>query len=472
MPAKSQQQQKFMGLVHAYKKGEVPASKVSKAVKDAAKSMSKKSVKKYAKTDHDDLPKKVTEEKKNSNNLYLEFTDAVQDFNDKCIEISDKITKLKGDKTDGKILMKNVKKHLIPLVKLMNSWNKGQQKNPGLTTESKACLCEACQKGYMTHPTRKTKIMFGKRYRNCVKKEAISDKMSVIMTKLAKSLGIKSVVDMATGSGSLSYFLDDKMEAKKLATMLKKTFKRVRLIPLDKSKGDSANFVVAADMLGLESKDHEGSMAKSQLERSKEYAEMIYKIIQNVDKNKDGEVEFPAWVQSKLTKSMDYLQSVYNYLDGKDGLDDKFQDEASTSSNLPGYKTPQAFAKSTKSAIDWDDEDDDDEILGGILDKRKKRVKRFGEGNTLPYSSKEAKIHIDNDIRKMSKHLGKASQQVIKIMMDGVKGGKYDAMDITRGIETGQLNRTHEGERPFMKMLWRKVRDGFRRYSKDGKLRK
>ena len=137
MPAKSQQQQKFMGLVHAYKKGEVPASKVSSAIKQAAKSMSKKSVKKYAKTDHDDLPKKVTEEKKNSNNLYLEFTDAVQDFNDKCIEISDKITKLKGDKTDGKILMKNVKKHLIPLVKLMNSWNKGQQKNPHLTTEGR-----------------------------------------------------------------------------------------------------------------------------------------------------------------------------------------------------------------------------------------------------------------------------------------------------------------------------------------------
>ena len=34
-----------------------------------------------------------------------------------------------------------------------------------------------------------------------------------------------------------------------------------------------------------------------------------------------------AWVQSKLTKSMDYLQSVYNYLDGKDGLDDKFQNK-------------------------------------------------------------------------------------------------------------------------------------------------
>ena len=87
------------------------------------------------------------------------------------------------------------------------------------------------------------------------------------------------------------------------------------------------------------------------------------------------------------------------------------------------------------------------------------------------WSSSEAKSHMNNDVSKMSKILGKASQQVIKVMMDGVKGGKYDAMDIVRGIETGNLNRTHEGERPFMKMLWRKVRDGFRRYSKRGKLR-
>ena len=127
-----------------------------------------------------------------------------------------------------------------------------------------------------------------------------------------------------------------------------------------------------------EKKDHEGSMAKSQLERSKEYALMIYKIIQNVDKDGDGEVEFPAWVQSKLTKAEDYLQSVYNYLDGKDGLGDDTQ-EASQTAYVPGYQTPHAFKKSTKDALTWDDEDDDDEILGGLLDKRKKRVKRFGE---------------------------------------------------------------------------------------------
>jgi hypothetical protein len=42
---------------------------------------------------------------------------------------------------------------------------KGEKKNEEMELE------ERCQKGYKTHPTRKTKVMFGKRYRNCVKAE-------------------------------------------------------------------------------------------------------------------------------------------------------------------------------------------------------------------------------------------------------------------------------------------------------------
>ena len=64
MPAASKQQQKFMGIVRAIQKGEEPAGKFSKAAQKAAKSMKKSSVRKYAKTKHDDLPKKVKEEKK------------------------------------------------------------------------------------------------------------------------------------------------------------------------------------------------------------------------------------------------------------------------------------------------------------------------------------------------------------------------------------------------------------------------
>ena len=61
-----------------------------------------------------------------------------------------------------------------------------------------------------------------------------------------------------------------------------------------------------------------------------------------------------------------------------------------------------------------------------------------GELNELPaFSSPEAKKLVENDIKKMSKILGKSSQLVIKIMMDGVKGGRYDAMDIQRAIMGG-----------------------------------
>ena len=101
-----------------------------------------------------------------------------------------------------------------------------------------------------------------------------------------------------------------------------------------------------------------------------------------------------------------------------------------------------------------------------------KRV--FGEapiGTPPPFSSPEAKQHVDKDLVIMSKYLGKASQQVIKTMMDGVKGGKYDAMDLARGIQTGPVKRAHYGEMDFIKQLWIKVKDGFRRYSKREKLR-
>lgn len=102
--------------------------------------------------------------------------------------------------------------------------------------------------------------------------------------------------------------------------------------------------------------------------------------------------------------------------------------------------------------------------------------KVFGEApltspSQLPYSSPEAKQMVEKDIQKMSKILGKASQQSIKTMMDGVKGKRYDAMDIQRAIMSGRIRDTHTGERDFMRVLWNKVRDGFRRYSKRGKLR-
>ena len=41
-------------------------------------------------------------------------------------------------------------------------------------------LEERCQKGYKTHPTRKTKKMYGKTYRNCVKAESVIKERAAI----------------------------------------------------------------------------------------------------------------------------------------------------------------------------------------------------------------------------------------------------------------------------------------------------
>ena len=95
-----------------------------------------------------------------------------------------------------------------------------------------------------------------------------------------------------------------------------------------------------------------------------------------------------------------------------------------------------------------------------------------GELNELPaFSSPEASKQVDIDLVKMSKILGKASQQVIKTMMNGVKSNKYDAMDLQRGLQQGNVRRTHFVEINFIQQLWTKVRSGFRRYTPTGKLR-
>tara|TARA_Y100000589_G_scaffold257963_1_gene247236 strand:- start:986 stop:1402 length:417 start_codon:yes stop_codon:yes gene_type:complete len=54
--------------------------------------------------------------------------------------------------------------------------------------------------------------------------------------------------------------------------------------------------------------DHEGSMAKRQMFKTAQYAVDIFDMIE------EGE-EFPAWIQSKMTKIADYIGVVKHYLE-------------------------------------------------------------------------------------------------------------------------------------------------------------
>ena len=299
MPSVSKKQQKFMGIVRSIQKGEQPASKFSKAAQDAAKKMKKSSVKKYAKTKHDDLPvkkeslsksqikkmrdefdktgelpphlKKISKAKKEFEKKFkvkdveipgLEWMSKLGEVADrdykaeyKKFQSSTKAKKYRaelnkynrqkgtygnGDGKDashkgGKIVgfekestnrgraeKSRLKKESVvnenpaaiaaaqrmvvqnkagKKISVMTAKNKSYaEKDPAAHKKAKSifqrikdkflkkeideyldtiledlCLCEACQKGYMTHPTRKTKIMFGKRYRNCIKKEDVNE---------------------------------------------------------------------------------------------------------------------------------------------------------------------------------------------------------------------------------------------------------------------------------------------------------
>ena len=64
MPAKSKAQQRFMGMVHAVKKGELDPSKVSRKVRKAAGSMKSKDAHDFASTKHKGKPEKVKQETK------------------------------------------------------------------------------------------------------------------------------------------------------------------------------------------------------------------------------------------------------------------------------------------------------------------------------------------------------------------------------------------------------------------------
>ena len=128
MPSVSKKQQKFMGIVRSIQKGEQPASKFSKDAQDAAKKMKKSSVKKYAKTKHDDLPVK-----KESTAAYKKSLEKIaKDKQLKMISKKDKETLIKI----AKMMKESLSKSQIK--KMRDEFDKTGELPPHLKKISKA----------------------------------------------------------------------------------------------------------------------------------------------------------------------------------------------------------------------------------------------------------------------------------------------------------------------------------------------
>ena len=90
--------------------------------------------------------------------------------------------------------------------------------------------------------------------------------------------------------------------------------------------------------------DHEGSMAKRQMFKTAQYAAEIFDNIQEDE-------EFPAWVQSKMTKIADYIGAVKHYLEYDHIMGEKLDKNATAGDYVKDFRdsdAPQFKGKSKK----------------------------------------------------------------------------------------------------------------------------
>ena len=145
------------------------------------------------------------------------------------------------------------------------------------------------------------------------------------------------------------------------------------------------------------------------LKLSIEDSEELLKKLESMDK----ESSLPAWWTDKITLASNYLNKSRDYL---------------LNSNL-------------------------DEGFGGV-------------SSPPPFSSKEAKMVVDDALRKYSKELRKLQGKVVKDWMTKAKAGVIDFFDLVRGFQSGNMRRAYPYEVEFlMSVLTKdKIIDRFRKY--------
>ena len=121
----------------------------------------------------------------------------------------------------------------------------------------------------------------------------------------------------------------------------------------------------------------------------------------------------------------------------------------------------------------WKDfrlDEESDDLTKLFEEFQKVGIDEFSAYGTT-FSNPEAQKLVEKDIQEMGKIFNKSSQRAIAMMLSGVKNGKYDAMDLIRGIKQGKVRDTSKGVREILQVLWNKVENRFRKYLRGKKRR-
>ena len=160
--------------------------------------------------------------------------------------------------------------------------------------------------------------------------------------------------------------------------------------------------------------------------------------------NEDGHTDVPSAIR-KLKLSIEDSQQILQKLESmnqEDSLPAWWTDKVTLASN---YLNKSRDYLLTGSKVD--------EGFGGV-------------SSPPPFSSKEAKMVVDDALRQYSKELRKLQGRVVKDWMTKAKAGVIDFFDLVRGFQKGDTSRAHPYEVEFLqKVLTKdKIVDRFRKY--------
>ena len=168
--------------------------------------------------------------------------------------------------------------------------------------------------------------------------------------------------------------------------------------------------------------------------------------------NEDGHTDVPSAIR-KLKLSIEDSQQLLQKLESMD-----------KKSSLPAWWTDKITLASNylNKSRDYLLNSNLDEGFGGV-------------SSPPPFSSKEAKMVVDDALRKYSKELRKLQGKVVKDWMSKAKGGVIDFFDLVRGFQHGDMSRAYPYEVEFLQSVLTKdkIVDRFRKYfgGKKGKKR-
>jgi phage anti-repressor protein len=123
--------------------------------------------------------------------------------------------------------------------------------------------------------------------------------------------------------------------------------------------------------------DREGDMAKEQLHTAADAARELHDIL-------DSDENLPEWVQSKITKAMDYLDTARDYMKASDSEDE--EEMAERKLTKPEMKKREEVVKSMKKSKGDFEKRYQDGQEEGRGRQRRKRQRRSGRDHHIGFS--------------------------------------------------------------------------------------